>query len=618
MSSLFDLLEEAPVGYVEADSAQLPPRPLRFNRLFSDCSLQFGFDQPVSFLEHIFGIAGIEELSQLPFETSLRNPQDGQNWKIRFGVVENGKLAILVFPDRAGSLLNYSLLTKFFSGKGDVFWILNLKTLHFDYVSPSVVNLRGYSVEEVQNQTLEEAVSPRQFPDLVRVLEQRVYELKTDPSASAHYVDFIEQPHKKGHLVPTEVNTSIMLDSDGQPDLLVGLSRDISRRQVLEDQLNQARRLESLGLMAAGIAHDFNNMLTAIQGNLDLALLECPSSLIPYLSNANKILSQAAAQIRQLMVFSGKARVDKKIEDLNKVIRDFHTMFKILIPPKVEFKLELSDHPLPVEVDAAMIQQIVFNLVQNAVDAMPRGGELRLATSVRGLSSSDVSSLKKGTELLPGDYAYLEVSDRGFGIAAELLDRIFEPFFTTKSSGKGLGLSSVLGIVWLHKGGLSVVSTPQEGTTFGIYLPFLPPQRLSSSEEKAIRPGLCTETESARVLVVDDEPSVRQVVKQMLELSGYLVDAASSGAEALRLIGGERRTYDLILLDLTMPGMDGLEVIRHLRSLGGVLPKIILMSGYHNRLEDDVNASGFDRYLTKPFRMDELCLLIDELIGPKG
>ncbi len=617
MTDIAEFFCKAPVAYLEVDHCQEPPKILSVNSTFRGVLRQMGFDHAEQFLAYLPETLGVNPFvaEEIDGEFFITNPKDGLPWTVRLKSLDPTRVGAILFSSIDAMLSGVSLFSLFFSGRGDVFWILNLKTLRFDYVSPSVVHLRGFTPEELRNQTLEDAVSPKQYPELVRVLEQRLQDLKYNPDAPTQFIDFVEQRHKSGNIVPTEVATKIILDEEGSPKLLLGLSRDISQRQSLEMHLNQARRLESLGLMAAGIAHDFNNMLMAVQGNLDLALLESPSHLVPYLSNANKILTQAASQIRQLMVFAGKAKIEKSVEDLNKVVQDCHTMFKVMVPFRITFTLDLAETVLPVEIDVALVQQLVLNLIQNAVDAMADGGELRLSTGVQRLGGDDLALLKEGTDLLPGDYAFLEVSDHGMGITAYHLDRIFEPFFTTKAVGKGLGLSSVLGIVRLHKGGLSVTSAVGKGTTFTVYLKLLAASQMTGLTEKEILPGLCAEIEKVRILVVDDEASIRQVVSQMLQLSGYQVDVAASGQEALRLIGGERRTYDLVLLDLTMPAMDGYEVIHHLKSLGLPLPKIVLMSGYHHKLEEMGADAGFDRYLTKPFRMDELCLLIEELLG---
>lgn len=517
------------------------------------------------------------------------------------------------------SLGDETYLKEFYTRAQDVFWVLSLKNFRFIYVSPSVQDLRGYTVEEVMQQSLEESLTPESFEMVKVALTERLVNLKQTSQTQAHFTDLVDQPHKDGHIVHTEVSSTLILDENGQPDLLLGISRDISHRHNLEHKIAQSKKLESLGLLAASIAHDFNNILTSIQGNLDLALLtnQSNSDAIPYLSNANKAVAQAAHLVRQLLIFTGKAHVETAICDLNSVLQNSLQMFKVLVPPKINLQIEFSINPLPVLLDQVMFQQLMMNFITNAVDAMgDKGGMLRVVSQRQWVGNDILESLIEGQNLKPGYYAVVEVADQGCGMSEELIERIFEPFFSTKSSGRGLGLSSVLGIVRIHHAGLSVSSRVGVGTSFRVYLPLLEESHLEN-KQPSLSAQFCSDQSNTQVLVVDDEPYIQSVISQMLQIQNYSVELASNGLEALNLLKSGKR-FNLILLDLTMPVLDGLGFLEEIKKHNLPKPKIILMSGYHNLLEKLSDTKDFDSYLSKPFGIEGLCDVLNKVLGQQG
>jgi PAS domain S-box-containing protein len=550
--------------------------------------------------------------SEIAFETVFL--------KLQLFYLDPQYLEVLVMlQEISPSLGDEAYLKEFYTRAQDVFWVLSLKNFRFIYVSPSVQDLRGYTVEEVMQQNLEESLTPESFEKVKVALTERLVNLKQTSQAQAHFTDLVDQPHKDGHIVHTEVSSTLILDENGQPDLLLGISRDISHRHNLEHKIAQSKKLESLGLLAASIAHDFNNILTSIQGNLDLALLTIQSNFdaIPYLSNANKAVAQAAHLVRQLLIFTGKAHVETTICDLNSVLQNSLQMFKVLVPPKINLQIEFSINPIPVLLDQVMFQQLMMNFITNAVDAMgDKGGMLRVVSQRQWVGNDILESLIEGQNLKPGYYAVVEVADQGCGMSEELIERIFEPFFSTKSSGRGLGLSSVLGIVRIHHAGLLVSSRVGVGTSFRVYLPLQEESHLEN-KQPSLSAQFCSDQSKTQVLVVDDEPYIQSVISQMLQIQNYSVELASNGLEALNLLKSGKR-FDLILLDLTMPVLDGLGFLEEIKKHNLPKPKIILMSGYHNLLEKLSDTKDFDSYLSKPFGIEGLCDVLNKVLGQQG
>jgi PAS domain S-box-containing protein len=380
-------------------------------------------------------------------------------------------------------------------------------------------------------------------------------------------------------------------------------------KKLFETQMVHAQKLESLGVMAGGIAHDFNNLLTGIGGFADLAAstLSVSSPALPHLERVREATARAAGLARQMLAYAGKATQTVRIVDLNKLIKESARLLESSVPKKCTLQLELSpDHPT-VTADPTQLSQVVMNLVINAGEAIgDRPGHISLWTGVEMKEWSEHGSTSFDAVLPPGRYAVLVVTDTGSGMTAETKRRIFDPFFTTKFTGRGLGLAAVLGIVRGHKGAIQCESAPGRGTRFRVLLPMAEEMVATVPEGESQASGL-RPVRAGTVLVVDDEDTVRQLAGSMMEMMGWKVVSAANGREAVRQFRGHADQFDLVLLDLTMPEMDGLETLAELRRIRAEVP-VVLCSGYTDECLASANteAGPPPLFLPKPFRMDDL------------
>jgi PAS domain S-box-containing protein len=404
---------------------------------------------------------------------------------------------------------------------------------------------------------------------------------------------------------------AVILHYQGEPAIMVALT-DITVRQREEEALRQAQKLESLGVLAGGIAHDFNNLLTAILGNLNLAQLHLrdEDAAMPYLANMEAVVHRAADLARQMLAYSGRGRFRFERVDLNRMVREMTQLLAVGVSKKVQLLLDLEPGLPGVEGDPIQLQQVIMNLVTNASEAIgDREGTIRVHTSLRHLEAAELRILRLGQELPAGDYLCLEVGDSGVGMTAETLARLFDPFFTTKATGRGLGLSAMLGILRGHRAGLGIQSALGEGSTFRLY--FTPAGPVEPADEDSQSGG--QERMAGRILVVDDEAPVRQSAAGLLRHLGFEVVEAEDGAAGVDLVRADPAAWSCVILDLTMPRMDGSEALRHLRALRPDLP-VILSSGF----SDQATALPLDRpgtFLPKPYRMDELRAALQSALG---
>jgi len=421
----------------------------------------------------------------------------------------------------------------------------------------------------------------------------------------------------KGNLVPTEQNIFLIRDEKGTPRMVGNIITDITDRKraeaqrlSLERQVQYAQKLESLGILAGGIAHDFNNILMAILGNADLAL-DGLSSHAPARENIREILkaSKRAAELaRQMLAYSGKGRFVVEPLDLGKLVDEMAHLLEVSISKKVVLRYNFADNLPAIDGDATQIRQIIMNLIINASEAIgPKSGVVALSTGAMDCDRAcldDVNEILLASldEPLPeGLYVYIEVADTGCGMDAETIEKIFDPFFTTKFTGRGLGMSAVLGIVRGHHGAIRIHSELGKGTTFKVLFPAseLPAngdatQKRDVDEAKAWR-GRGT------VLVVDDEESIRATVKQALSRMGFSVLTAVDGREAVEVFRTRADEIVCVLLDLTMPHMDGEQAFGELRGIRSDV-KVILCSGYN---EQDATrhfvGKGLAGFIQKPY-----------------
>lgn len=403
-------------------------------------------------------------------------------------------------------------------------------------------------------------------------------------------------------------------DEAGTLRFLEGLAIDVTALKQaeadkisIERKLLEAQKLESLGVLAGGIAHDFNNILTSVLGNASLARHEVPtgSPVARSLDQIEQAARRAADLCQQMLAYAGKGRLVTDRVNLSELVRGTTALLEVSIGKNTRLDLRLADRLPSVLADITQLRQIVMNLVINAADAIGTSpGHITITTFARTADAGLLHNALGHPDLLPGIYAGLEVTDNGSGMTPETIARIFEPFFTTKFSGRGLGLSAVLGIVQSHRGALFVESQPGGGSTFRLLLPTTDGEAPASAapfEVPADRPAL-----RGTVLVIDDDDSIRQVTATVLQSYGAEVLTAANGLEGIRLLENPAQKISLILLDLTMPGLSGDETLDRMRQNGARQP-VILMSGYSESEAMQRSASlGIAGFIQKPFELETL------------
>jgi signal transduction histidine kinase/ActR/RegA family two-component response regulator len=385
-------------------------------------------------------------------------------------------------------------------------------------------------------------------------------------------------------------------------------------KEKLEEQLRHAQKMEAVGRLAGGMAHDFNNVLCAIIGNTSLVLNNLPSGhpLSERILEIESAANRAADLIKQLLAFSRKQIAIPEIVDVSKLIGNMHSMLTRLIGEDIILETEVNKEPGRVRIDPSQIEQIMFNLVINARDAMPDGGELRIET--RNMQLDD-HYCRRHARATPGNYVVLAISDTGQGMSAETRERIFEPFFTTKrlGQGTGLGLSTVFGIVEQNDGWIEVYSEPGTGSTFRVYLPTVTTDQeddgLHISSEAPRAPG-----GNETILLVEDEKIVRDIAESILKVLGYKVLTSGSGVDAINQVKKYNDPIDLLLTDVVMPQMNGRELADKISGIKSGL-KVLYSSGYtqdiiarHGILDADID------FISKPYTLPILAKRIREVL----
>lgn len=407
----------------------------------------------------------------------------------------------------------------------------------------------------------------------------------------------------------------------GEP-VVFGVGTDITERSWaekerarLQKQMQQAQKLESLGVLAGGIAHDFNNLLMGILGNAELAMDDLPplSSAREGLIEIEKAAKRAADLSRQMLSYSGRGRLMVEEIHLNTLLKEMDSLLQVSASKSAVLKYELADHLPPIRADVSQVHQVVVNLVSNASEAIESGGGIiTLTTGCQTVSPDQLANTYIDDNLPGGRYVYLRVADTGCGMDNATLARVFDPFFSTKFAGRGLGLAVVLGIVRGHKGAIQVESRPGTGSTFTVLFPALetpaePYQEDLPGAEQWLGKGL--------ILLVDDEQTVRAVGQRMVEKAGFRVLCAADGLEALALFRDHAGEIACVLLDLTMPVMDGEAVLRELQKVRSEVP-VILCSGYDEQLIlERFRGKGLAGVIHKPYHAAELLSKLREVLA---
>ncbi|MBN8609751.1 MAG: PAS domain S-box protein [Deltaproteobacteria bacterium] len=482
----------------------------------------------------------------------------------------------------------------------EVFWLAEVDTGKLLYVSPAYESVWKRSVTTLANDIFDglNAVHP---DDRVRVSEV----WRSGPSGGHDLEYRIQWPD--GTTRWLHDRAFVVRDADGRMTRMAGITEDVTARHALEEHLRQTQKMESIGRLAGGVAHDFNNLLTVVVSSAEMmceAVADRPD-VTDLASDALEAALRGAALTRQLLAFTRQEVVEPRVMDLSTVVADTEKMLRRLIGEDVTLVTRLDRSAPPVKIDPGQWAQVVLNLAVNARDAMPRGGRLEIVTRAANVGPGAHPGL------LPGEHTVLEVRDDGAGMSADVRSRIFEPFFTTKPRGKGsgLGLAVVYGVVHQAGGVIDVESEPGRGAAFTIHLPAAAPSPLvgPADGERATRGG------SERVMLVEDDDSVRRVTARVLASKGYQVLTARDGLDAMNAIRQLREGPDLLVTDVVMPNLDGAELAARVSELHP-RTKVLFTSGYIDESITLRGVSSGTSFLQKPYSPAVLVARVREIL----
>ncbi|MDF1824016.1 MAG: PAS domain S-box protein [Verrucomicrobiales bacterium] len=554
-------------------------------------------------LEHRV-VYGDEQVGHVAVQIFVVKDEEGRNIKI-YGVnqdITEKKLAEQAMQEveqRSRTLIEHS---------ADCLTLVNDES-QILYASPSVSSTEGYSLEELIGCRDTDNTHPDDLAMVAKVFEETLMHPGKPVPMSWR------RKHKDGRWLWLEGVVTNLLD-DPAVGAVVKNYRDVSSRKQLEEELRQSQKLEAIGQLAGGVAHDFNNILTIIHGYGSMLMME-DSSRDEIDESAQQIIqaSERAANLtRQLLAFSRRQVMQPRRLDLNENVRGLSKMLKRIVGEDVNLNLSLDSSPLMTRADGGMLDQLLLNLVVNARDAMPEGGQLSIETAVRDLSEKAAAEI---VDALPGSYALLRVTDTGTGISPEDMTRIFEPFFTTKEQGQGtgLGLATVFGIVKQHKGVLSVESEPGQ-TVFEILLPIVESVELAASggERNSIPKG-----GSETILLVEDEAPVRSLARHILERAGYRVLEAAHGVEALEIWEEHQDAIQLLFTDIVMPGgVSGFELANRVREANPGI-EIVFISGYSAEIAGkELALKEGQNFIQKPCSPRDLLKVIRQSLDERS
>ncbi|MBI2422984.1 MAG: PAS domain S-box protein [Candidatus Hydrogenedentes bacterium] len=429
---------------------------------------------------------------------------------------------------------------------------------------------------------------------------------------------------KDGAILHTLLSAGCIRNEDASVNRFVAMIQDLSERKQaeslrldMERRIHQAQKLESLGVLAGGIAHDFNNILTAIMGHVSMAVDVLPpdAAIRLNLEESLKASRKAADLCQQMLAYAGRGRTHYERLPLGGLLQDMLALLRLSISKKAELNISLAEELPPILGDATQLRQVIMNLLINASEALQeKNGQITVSVQEELCARDFLAHIAPQEFLQEGPYLHLCIADTGCGMSEESRQRIFDPFYTTKFTGRGLGMSAVQGIVRGHRGAIHIESTPGRGTSISIFLPAstaeaAPEAAPPGLEPAAVAPGAC-------ILLVDDEESIRNLGATLLQHMGMNVLLAADGIEALGIFKKHRRQIDAIILDLTMPKMDGVETLRALREIDGAVP-VLLSSGYNeeetNALFEGASVTGF---LQKPYTCGELSAHLRKVLEP--
>ena len=475
-------------------------------------------------------------------------------------------------------------------------------SLCFLAANAAAVRLYGWSREELLSMSYIELHPDEDAPLLLEL----VAEVRREPERQRRRV--CRQKRRDGGAFRCEVFDN-PIELDGRR-VRIAVSRDVTERERLEEQLRHAQKMEAIGMFAGGVAHDFNNLLGIISGFADAAResLRPGSQATADLANVLEAAARGGELTKKLLVFSRKQLFRFARFDLTEAMLEFGAMLSRIVGEDVVLRLERAAEPLPVSANRTQVEQVILNLVTNARQAMPKGGVIAVSTRV---VDADTAFVATHPWAHPGRFAELCVTDEGVGMDAQTIERAFEPFFTTKREGTGLGLAVVHGIIEQHGGAIGVESTPGRGTTVRVLIPLA----TTASEAAVSRARRAAPRGSERLLVAEDEPLLRQLTERSLSRLGYSVVTTADGEEALTEFEREPEGFDLVVLDMVMPRLGGREAFDRMRARRPDL-KVLFVTGYAPESTGMAELLGGPDLglLMKPFTSMELAERVREVL----
>lgn len=492
----------------------------------------------------------------------------------------------------------------------DIIYIFDIRQQRNIYVSNHIAAYLGYSANEIAEWG-SDFLADLLHPDDLAQVDDLLARWETASDDELLSVDYRMRDCDGNWRWFTARDKVFKRDDDGKVLQIVGTAQDVTERVHAEkeasevtEKAQQAQKLEGLGVLAGGIAHDFNNLLTSILGNAELALksMSHASNTRVFVDEIIKATRRGAELCHQMLTYAGRGNVETETVDLALLVKEMAEMLKVSISKKIVLRRKFDSAQVLVRGDATQIRQVIMNLITNASEAIgDQVGEIRIETGVRLVSEGDPLIVEE--QISAGAYSMLSVSDTGEGMDDETQRRIFDPFFTTKFTGRGLGLAAVIGIMRSHDGFIQIVSQPGRGSVFQVFFPLIvdsPPQLTQDPVKAVPLRGKGT------VLVADDEAAIRSVTRLLLEQLGFDVIEACDGSQAIDQFRAAHRDLVLVMLDWTMPNLDGSEALREITRISDLVP-VLVTSGYaESEVADGFAGQNVAGYLQKPYRFQAL------------
>lgn len=489
---------------------------------------------------------------------------------------------------------------------------LDVRSGRFEFLSPSCLSLTGYAPEEISSMNRHELLEHLHPDDREKV--RRLIETLRHRPQDPEWLGLVDYRfrHRDGQYRAFSDHLHVIYSDAGEPRALYGSVRDVTSGERLEESLRilekkfqDGQKMAGLGLLASGIAHDFNNLMTVVLGNAELALLECGGSDGGVLDEIKRTTLRAAELANQMLVYTGKTTLSVNSINLSAVVREMGSLLDVSISKKVRIQYCLDEDIPLIRGDISQIRQVAMNLITNASEAIgDRPGVIAISIHEVQLKEGELNDGFPGHGVPAGRYVRLEVSDTGDGMSRELMQKIFDPLFTTKVTGRGLGLAALLNAVERHRGTVDVKSEPGQGTVFRVYFP--------SEEQAADEVSAEQDEEDAEwrgwgtALVADDEEALRAITGTLLERIGFRVITAADGFDTVNQFTQHAGDITLLLMDLNMPRLNGIEATLRIRHINPNVP-VLFMSGYpRDQVMERFGQQPHTGFVKKPFQNREL------------